>query len=82
MDFDTDHQINPQASISTVQVNPDQPSTSTLPDQLITIPESEPVQDMSLSASDQPSDLEILEQPPLDILESDYIESELFKINS
>jgi hypothetical protein len=64
MDVDTDHQINPQASISTVHVNIDQPSSSTLPDQQITIPESEPVQDLSLSASDLPSHLEILEQPP------------------
>jgi hypothetical protein len=82
MDVDTDHQVNPQALILTVQVNIDQSSSSTPPDQQITIPESEPVQDHSHSASDQTSDLEILEQPPLDILEYDYIESELFKFNS
>jgi hypothetical protein len=39
---------------------------------------SNPVQDISLSDSD----LEILEQPPLDILESEYIDSELLKILS
>jgi hypothetical protein len=63
-------------------INPDQPSSLTQPDQNLTIPESDPVQDLSLSASDQSSDLEILEQPPLDILESEYIDSELLKILS
>lgn len=82
MDVDTDHLVNSQASTSTIQINPAQSSSSAQPDQHINIPESDPVQDLSLSASDQPSDLEILEQPPQDILESDYIESELLKINS
>jgi hypothetical protein len=82
MDINNDNQVNPQASTSTVQANLDQPSSSTQPDQNLTIPESDPVQDLSLSASDQPSDVEILEQPPQDILESEYIESELLKINS
>jgi hypothetical protein len=80
MDIDT-HQVNLQASTSTSQINPDQPSSSTQSEQ-ITIPESNPVQDLSLSDSDQPSDLETLEQPPLDILESDYIDDDLLKILS
>jgi hypothetical protein len=80
MDIDN-HQVNFQASTSTVHIASDQPSSSTQSTQL-TIPKSNTVQKLSLSASDQPSDLEILEQPPLDILESEYIESELLKISS
>jgi hypothetical protein len=80
MDIDNT-QINLQASTSTSQVVPDRPSSSTQSEQLI-IPEFIPVQDISLSDSDQPSDLEILEQPPLDILESEYIDIELLKILS
>jgi hypothetical protein len=84
MDIDSNVlQVNPQVSTLTVQVNIDPSSSSTLSEQQITILESEHVQDLSLSASDPSlSDLEILEQPPQDILESDYIESELFNINS
>jgi hypothetical protein len=74
MDIDN-HQVNLQTSTSTVHIASDQPSSSTQP---LTIPTSEPVQDLSLSDSD----LEILEQPPLDILESEYIDSELLKILS
>jgi hypothetical protein len=80
MDIDN-HQVNLQASTSTSHVAPDQPSSSTQAEQL-TIPKSNHVQDFSLSDSDQPSDLEILEQPPLNILESDYIDTELLKILS
>jgi hypothetical protein len=80
MDIDT-QQVNLQASTSTSQISPDQPSSSTQSEQ-ITIPESNPVQDPSLSDSDQSSNLETLEQPPLDILESDYIDEELLKILS
>jgi hypothetical protein len=80
MDIDN-HQVNFQASTSTVHIASDQPSSSTQSTQL-TIPKSNTVQKLSLSASDQPSDLEILEQPPLDILESEYIVTELLKISS
>jgi len=73
---------NSQASTSTVQANLDQPSSSTQTGQNLTIPEPNLVQDLSLSASDQPSDLQILEQPPLDILESEYIVTKLLKISS
>jgi len=44
----------------------------------------EPTQNLILSASDQPSSsshIQILEQPPLNILESEYIEAELLKIS-
>jgi len=46
--------------------------------------DSEPTQNLTLSASDQPSSpshIHILEQPPLNILESEYIEAELLKIS-
>ena len=43
---------------------------------------SEPTQNLILSASDQPSSSsQILDQPPLNILESEYIEADLLKIN-
>lgn len=60
------HQVNFLASTSSAHIASDQPSSSTQANQL-TIPES---------------DLEILEQPPLDILESEYIVTELLKISS
>lgn len=44
-----------------------------------------PNQIRTLSVPDKPStssDLEILEQPPLDILESDYVDTELLKLSS
>jgi hypothetical protein len=61
------------------------------PSQQLTIPVSEQIQPppqsqiQILSVSDQPStssDIQILEQPPLDILDSDYNESELIKIST
>jgi len=45
---------------------------------------SEPTQNLILSASDQPSSpshIPILEQPPLNILESEFTEAELLKIS-
>jgi hypothetical protein len=80
MDIDN-HQVNFQASTSTIHIASDQPSSSTQLEQL-TIPESNIVQNISSSAFDQSSDLEILEQPPPDILESEYIVTELLKIAS
>ena len=50
----------------------------------VSIPDSEPTQNLTLSASDQPSSsshIQILEQPPINILESEYIEAELLKIS-
>jgi len=50
----------------------------------VSVPDSEPVQNLTLSASDQPSSsshIQILEQPPINILESEYIEAELLKIS-
>jgi len=50
----------------------------------VSIPDSEPTQNLTLSASDQPSSsshIKILEQPPINILESEYIEVELLKIS-
>jgi hypothetical protein len=76
------HQVNLQASTSTSQINHDQPSSSTQSDHNLTIITPEHVQDLSLSDSDQSSDLEILEQPPLNILKSEYIDVELLKILS
>lgn len=76
MDIDNP-QVNIQASTSTSQIASDQPSSST-PSQKITIPESNPGQDLMLSDSD----LETLDQPPLDILESEHIDVELLKILS
>jgi hypothetical protein len=73
MDIDNDNQVNFHASTSSEQINPDQPSSSTN----LTFPESNPVQDISLSASDQPPEIEILEQPSQDILEFEYIVTEL-----
>jgi hypothetical protein len=78
MDIDNDNQVNSHASTSSEQINPDQPSSSTN----LTFLESYPVQDISLSASDQPPELEILEQPSQDILESEYIVTELLQISS
>jgi len=49
------------------------------------VPDSEPVQNLTLSTSDQPSSsshIQILEQPPINILESEYIEAELLKIST
>jgi len=51
----------------------------------VSVPDSEPVQNLTLSASDQPSSsshIQILEQPPINILESEYIEAELLKIST
>jgi len=45
---------------------------------------SEPTQNLPLSTSDQPSsssNIQILDQPPLNILESEFIEAELLKIS-
>jgi len=50
----------------------------------VSVPDSEPTQNLTLSASDQPSSsshTQILEQPPINILESEYIEAELLKIS-
>ena len=50
----------------------------------VSVPNSEQIQNQTLSVSDQSSsssDIQILEQPPLDILKSEYFESELLKIN-
>ena len=50
----------------------------------VSILDSEPIQNLTLSASDQPSSsshIQILEQPPINILESEYIEAELLKIS-
>ena len=51
----------------------------------VSVPDFEPVQNLTLSASDQPSSsslIQILEQPPINILESEYIEAELLKIST
>jgi hypothetical protein len=80
MDIDN-HQVNFLASTSSIHIASDQPSSSTQFEQL-TISESNLVQIQSPSASDQSLDLEIIEQPPLDILESEYIVIELLKIGS
>ena len=50
----------------------------------VSILDSEPTQNLTLSASNQPSSsshIQILDQPPLNILESEFIEAELLKIN-
>jgi len=50
----------------------------------VSVSGSEPTQNLILSASDQPSSpshIQILEQPPLKILESEFIEAELLKIS-
>ena len=50
----------------------------------MSVSDSEPTQNLILSASDQPSSsshIQILEQPPLNIMESEYIEAELLKIS-
>jgi len=50
----------------------------------VSIPDSAPRQNLTLSASDQPSSsshIQILEQPPINILESEYIEGEFLKIS-
>jgi len=50
----------------------------------VSIPDSEPTQNLTLSASDQPSSssqIQILDQPPINILESEFIEAELLKIS-
>jgi len=50
----------------------------------VSVSDYEPTQNLILSASDQPSfssHIQILEQPPLNILESEYIEAELLKIS-
>ena len=50
----------------------------------VSVSGSEPTQNLIPSASDQPSSpshIQILEQPPLNILESEFIEAELLKIS-
>ena len=50
----------------------------------VSIPDYEPTQNLPLSTSDQPSsssNIQILDQPPLNILESEFIEAELLKIS-
>jgi len=51
----------------------------------VSIPDSEPVQNLTRSASDQPSSsshIQIPEQPPINILEAEFIEAELLKIST
>jgi hypothetical protein len=69
--------VNVQASTSTTHIASDQPSSSNTQTHF-TIPVPNPVQDLEISDSD----LEILEQPPSNILESGYINSELLSILS
>ncbi len=50
----------------------------------VSIPNSEPTQNLNPSASDHPSSssqIQILDQPPLNILESDYIEDKLEELH-
>jgi len=51
----------------------------------VSIPVSEPTQNLPLTTNDQPSSssspLQILEQPPTNLLESEFIEAELLKIS-
>jgi len=50
----------------------------------VSVPDFEQIQNLTLSASDQPSSpshIQILEQPPINILESEFIEAELLKIS-
>jgi len=50
----------------------------------VSIPDSEPTQNLPLTTTDQPSsssNIQILEQPPLNLLESEFIETELLKIS-
>jgi hypothetical protein len=77
------------ASESPQQQPPEPQMTSTpqipQPTQHKTIPDFEPIQNQTLSVFDQyssSSNIQIHEQPPLDILKSEYIESELLKIST
>jgi len=51
----------------------------------VSIPVSEPTQNLPITTNDQPSSsslpIQILEQPPTNLLQSKFIESELFKIS-
>jgi len=51
----------------------------------VSIPVSEPTQNLTLTTDDQPSSssppIQILEQPPTNILDSEFIEAELLKIS-
>jgi len=50
----------------------------------VSIPVSEPTQNLSLTTTDQPSSsstIQILEQPPTNLLESEFMETELLKIS-
>ena len=50
----------------------------------VSVPDSEPIQNLTLSAFDHPSSsshIQIFEQPPINILDSEYIEAELLKIS-
>jgi len=51
----------------------------------VSIPVSEATQNLPLTTNDQPSSssspIQILEQPPTNLLESEFIESELLKIS-
>jgi len=76
MDVDNS-QVNVQASTSTTHIASDQPSSSNTQTHF-TIPVPNPVQDLEISDSD----LETLEQPPTNILESGYINAELLTILS
>jgi len=72
----------PESVIETV-VEESIPVTESEPS--VSIPHSELVQNLTLSASDQPSSsshIQILEQPPINILELEYIEAELLKIST
>jgi len=49
----------------------------------VSIPDFEPTQNLPLTITDQPSsisNIQILEQPPINLLESEFIETELLKI--
>jgi len=50
----------------------------------VSIPDSEPTQNLLLTTTDKPSsssNIQILEQPPINLLESEFIETELLKIS-
>ena len=71
----------PESVIETV-VEESVPVTESEPS--VSIPDSEQTQNLTLNTSDQPSSsshVQIFEQPPINILESEYIEAELLKIS-
>ena len=78
--------IQTQTHTSTKQMIIPEPVVETMVTESVQVTESEPTQNIPLTTNDQPSSssspsIQILEQSPTNLLESEYIEAELLQIS-